>query len=108
MYYFSPITHPIKIVTTKGRTICKPGNGAFLCLNPRCVSVKDHRAVQSRDRNSSLAITVSGLSYMLFKEPLSIFNPYINQSYTEILLKIKIFYKRKEDRDSSYAASLIN
>jgi hypothetical protein len=64
--------------------------------------------VQSRDRNSSLAITVSGLLYMLFKEPLSIFNPYSNQSYTEILLKIKTFYKRKEDRDSSDAASLID
>lgn len=40
-----PITHLINNVIIKGRTNSKSVNVVFLCLNPKCVSVKNHRAV---------------------------------------------------------------
>ena len=78
----------LKNIKFKGRVISKAANGAFFCLNPRCVSVKNYKAVQSRDKTSALAIAVSGFSYMLFNEPLPVFNPYTSQSNGEFFSKI--------------------
>jgi hypothetical protein len=103
MYCFNPIMHPLKNVKIKGKTISKAIDGAFLCLNSRCVSVKNHRTVQSSDKTSALAIAVSGLSYMIFNETLPVLNPYTSQSNTRIFSKTTAFCKRNGDRDSSDA-----
>ena len=93
----------LKNIITKGRATSEAVHGGFLCLNPRYVSVKNHRAVQSRDKTSALVIAVPGLSYMLFNEPLPVFNPYTSQSSAGIFSKTTAFCTRNGDRDSSDA-----
>ena len=83
----------------------KTVNGAFWCLNRRCISVTSHKSIQSRDKTSALAIAVSGLSSLIFNEPLPVFNPKPSQSYIGILTMINAFCSRNEHRDSSGAAS---
>ncbi|CAO3655061.1 unnamed protein product [Mucor fragilis] len=73
IYCFGPTSHPTQTIKAKdGRTKTKSIHGAFLCLNPNCVSVVNSRAIQSRDKMSALAIAVSGLSSLLFKQPLPV------------------------------------
>ncbi|OAD01350.1 hypothetical protein MUCCIDRAFT_112793 [Mucor lusitanicus CBS 277.49] len=106
MYCFGPTSHPVQAIKAKnGNTRTKLTNGAFLCLNPECVSVVNHRAIQGRDRTSAMAIAVSGLSSLLFNQPLPVFNPKPSQSNTGIISKTTSFCNRNETRDGSGAAS---
>ncbi|KAK4517303.1 uncharacterized protein ATC70_000637 [Mucor velutinosus] len=73
-------------------------------VNPACVSVLNHRAIQGRDKTSALAIAVSGLPILLFKQPLPVFNPKPSQSNTGIISKTTSFRNRNEKRDDSGAA----
>ena len=103
MFCFGPLTHPKR--TSKDKPAKKTVNGAFWCLNPRCISVRSHKPIQSRDKTSALAIVVSGLSNLIFNEPLPVFNPKLSQSYTDIFTKTNAFCSRNEHRDGSGAAS---
>lgn len=71
------------------------GGGGFLCPNHQCISIKKYRTVHSRDETSALAIVVAGLSYMLFNEPLPMFNPYTSQSNTNFSPRHSFLYKNR-------------
>ncbi|KAK4510172.1 Up in starvation [Mucor velutinosus] len=104
MYCFGPTSHPSQTIKAKdGKTKTRSIHGAFLCLNPACVSVLNYRAIQGRDKTSALAIAVSGLSILLFKQPLPVFNPKPSQSNTGIISKTTSFCSRNEKRDGSGA-----
>jgi hypothetical protein len=45
-----------------------------MCINPKCISVIFGKAVQSRDAVSAMAITISGLSKLIFQETLPCFS----------------------------------
>ncbi|KAK4521627.1 uncharacterized protein ATC70_004157 [Mucor velutinosus] len=105
MYCFGPISHPTQTTKAKdGKTKTRSIHDAFLCLNPACVSVLNHRAIQGRDKTSALAIAVSGLSTLLFRQLLPVFNPKPSQSNTGIIYKTTSFCNRNEKRDGSGAA----
>ncbi|KAK4511191.1 uncharacterized protein ATC70_012405 [Mucor velutinosus] len=105
MYCFGPTSHPTQTTKAKdGKTKTRSIHDAFLCLNPACASVLNHRAIQGRDKTSALAIAVSGLSILLFKQPLPVFNPKPSQSNTGIISKTTSFCNRNEKRDGSGAA----
>jgi len=105
MYCFGPTSHSTQTIKAKdGKTKARSIHGAFLCLNPACVSVLNHRAIQGRDKTSALAIAVSGLSILLFKQPLPVFNPKPSQSNTGIISKTTSFCNRNEKRNGSGAA----
>lgn len=70
--------------------------GEFVCPNHQCISVKKYRAVQSRDETSALAIVVADLSYMLFNEPLPMFNPYTSQSNTNFFPRPRLSVQEPE------------
>ncbi|KAK4511737.1 uncharacterized protein ATC70_007281 [Mucor velutinosus] len=76
MYCFGPNFYHTQTTKAKdGKTKTRSIRDAFMCLNPACISVLNHRAIQGRDKTSVLAIAVSGLSTLLFKQPLSVSNP---------------------------------
>ncbi|KAK4516805.1 uncharacterized protein ATC70_011784 [Mucor velutinosus] len=105
MYCFGPISYPTQSIKAKnGKTKTRSIHGAFLSLNPACVSVLNYRAIQGRDRTSALAIADSGLSTLLFRQPLPVFNPKPSQSNTGIISKTTSFCNKNEKRDSSGAA----
>ncbi|KAK4517512.1 uncharacterized protein ATC70_000851 [Mucor velutinosus] len=105
MYCFGLTSHPTQTIKAKdGKTKTRSIHGAFLCLNPACVSVLNHIAIQGRDKTSALTIAVSGLSILLFKQPLPVFNPKPSQSNTGIISKTTSFCNRNEKRDGSGAA----
>ncbi|KAK4519714.1 Transcription factor bye1 [Mucor velutinosus] len=98
MYCFGPTSHPTQTIKTKdGKTKTRSIHGASLCLNPACVSVLNHRAIQGRDKTSALAI-------LLFKQPLPVFNPKPSQSNTGIISRTISFCNRNEKRAGSGAA----
>lgn len=94
---------PLKDVINNDSAIRKATNGVFLCPNHRYISVKNYRAVQSRDETSGLVIVVADLSYMLFNEPLPMFNPYTSQSNTNFFSKTTDFCTKNGDGDNSDA-----
>ncbi|KAK4509272.1 uncharacterized protein ATC70_007622 [Mucor velutinosus] len=105
MYCFGPTSHPTQSIKSKdGKTKTRSIHGAFLCLNPACVSVLNHIAIQGRDKTSALAIAVSGLSTLLFRQPFPVFNPKPSQSNTGIIPKTTSFCNRNEKQDGSGAA----
>ncbi|KAK4521531.1 uncharacterized protein ATC70_012147 [Mucor velutinosus] len=59
---------------------------------------------RGRDKTSALAIAVSGLSTLLFRQPLPVFNPKPSQSNTDIISKTTSFCNRNEKQDDSGAA----
>ena len=65
MFCFGLLTHLKR--TSKAKPAKKTVNGAFWCLNPRCVSVRSHKPIQSRNKISALAIAAYGLSSLIFK-----------------------------------------
>jgi hypothetical protein len=68
VYCFSPVIHSQKRVPVNNKEILKECRGAFQCINPVCVSVKNKRPIQARDQVSAMAIGLSGLSTLLFQQ----------------------------------------
>ncbi|ORE08292.1 hypothetical protein BCV72DRAFT_91333 [Rhizopus microsporus var. microsporus] len=85
LYCFSKLDHPIQRKTEKGRQISFKSKGSFLCRNPKCVVVRNNKASKSRGPLSALAIGISGLCKLLFKQILPIFSPRISHSNTDFI-----------------------
>ena len=66
VFCFKKLAHPKRKEVKKGKAIFKSINGAFMCTNPSCVSVKNRRAVKSRDALSVLAIGLVDFSIVFF------------------------------------------
>ncbi|KAK4509881.1 uncharacterized protein ATC70_007185 [Mucor velutinosus] len=97
-YCFGPTSHPTQTTKAKdGKTKIRSIHGAFLCLNPACVSVLNHRAIQGRDKTSALAIAVSGLSTLLFRQPLPVFNPKTQSIQHWHYLQDHLFLQQKRE-----------
>ncbi|ORE05627.1 hypothetical protein BCV72DRAFT_330542 [Rhizopus microsporus var. microsporus] len=69
----------------KGRQISLKSKGSLLCRNPKCVIVKNNKASKSRDSLSALAIGISGLCKLLFRQTLPVFSPSISHSNTDFI-----------------------
>jgi hypothetical protein len=80
LYCFSKLDHPIQRKMKKGRQISFKSKGPLLCRNPKCVIVKNNKAPKSRDSLFALAIGISGLCKLLFKQTLPIFSPSTSHS----------------------------
>jgi hypothetical protein len=90
-----------------GKTTRKTINGAFLCKNPNCISLKNARATQTRDSVSAMAIALKGLSTLLFGETISEFRRLqISQFHTDFITNTSSFLIRNEDPRGSWADSL--
>jgi hypothetical protein len=74
VYCFAPIIHPKQRLKVKDKMILKECNGAMQCINPECVSVKEGKSIQSRDKVSAMAIAISGLTKLLFRTALKPFS----------------------------------
>ena len=66
VFCFKKLAHPKRKEVKDGKTAFKSTNGAFMCTNPSCVSVKNRRAVKSRDALSVLAIGLVDFSIVFF------------------------------------------
>jgi hypothetical protein len=88
----------IKNKNKNGKTTFKSTNVAFICTNPSCVSVRNGKAVKSRDALSALAIGLVGFNTVLFDEKFPTFNT-ISQTNTEEFINItSAFLNRSVDR----------
>ncbi|KAG2229443.1 hypothetical protein INT48_007045, partial [Thamnidium elegans] len=67
--------HPTRTVTSASGTRTKTVNGAFVCYNEECISVKAGQATPDRDALSSLATGLSGLAMLLFGVTFPVFFP---------------------------------
>ncbi|KAG1174754.1 hypothetical protein G6F71_004662 [Rhizopus microsporus] len=98
VFCFKKLAHPKRKEVKNGKAIFKSINGAFICTNPSCVSVKNRRAVKSRDALSALAIGLVGFSTVLFGVKFPAFNT-ISQNNTEDFINItSAFLNRSVDR----------
>ncbi|KAI8384206.1 hypothetical protein BD560DRAFT_385300 [Blakeslea trispora] len=68
--------------------------GAFHCLNPECLSVRNGRGVSGRDKLSALAVAISGITTLLFQQTLPAFSRIISHSKTELHNKTASFCTR--------------
>ncbi|ORE16862.1 hypothetical protein BCV71DRAFT_270875 [Rhizopus microsporus] len=66
VFCFKKLAHPKRKEVKNGKAIFKSINGAFMCTNPSCVSVKNRKAAKSRNALSALAIGLVGFSIVLF------------------------------------------
>ncbi|KAI8875579.1 hypothetical protein K501DRAFT_202340, partial [Backusella circina FSU 941] len=62
----------------------RPVNGAFECVNSKCILNMTGRSTIPRDRLSALAIGLSGLTRVLFGATFPPFDYNISQSNTEL------------------------
>jgi hypothetical protein len=107
VYCFSKLSKPVHTMKKDGKTTQKTINGAFLCTNPNCISLKNARATQTRDSVSAMAIALKGLSTLLFGETLPEFRRLqISQFYTDFITNTSSFLTRNEDPRGSWADSL--
>ncbi|KAI8067201.1 hypothetical protein BDF21DRAFT_315011, partial [Thamnidium elegans] len=60
VYYLCPLCHTNQKVMVKGKMLQKSINGAFICYNQACVSVRSNRNVQTRGSVPTMAIGLSG------------------------------------------------
>ena len=79
VYCFHKTTHPVHIVDN----ILQTSNGTSVCTNPACILVKSGSSHKGRDAISSLAIDLSGLSYLALGVPFPPFNPSVGHHHTD-------------------------
>ena len=90
IFCFEKLCHP----RCSGKRTTK---GALQCVNPACVSVKNGRAIKSRDRLSSLSIGLAGLCYCLFGTTMPHFSPNkISQYDTDHFKKLSLAFVKEE------------
>ena len=98
VFCFKKLAHPKRKEVKNGKAIFKSINGAFMCTNPSCVSVKNRKAAKSRNALSALAIGLVGFSTVLFGVKFPAFNT-ISQNNTEDFINItSAFLNRSVDR----------
>jgi hypothetical protein len=70
-----------KLNTTASRL--RTINGAFVCENPSCVSVKAKKALKRRNTLSAMAVGRSGFASLLFGAAFPQFDPKVSQFNTD-------------------------
>jgi hypothetical protein len=78
VFCFNKLDHPKCRKMMNGKEVLVNCKGSFVCRNPECPLLKRKRATQSRDKTSALAIALSGLSMLLFRQT---FHPFSNASH---------------------------
>ncbi|ORE18386.1 hypothetical protein BCV71DRAFT_179600, partial [Rhizopus microsporus] len=61
------LAHPKRKEIKNGKTAFKSTNGAFMCTNPSCISIKNRKTVKSRDALSVMEIGLVNYSTVLFR-----------------------------------------
>lgn len=73
VFCFNRLNHPLVEQINNGKCFMKKIQVTLYCTNPSCVSVLSRRAIKSRDSISALAISLVGLSTILFRSPFPTF-----------------------------------
>ncbi|KAI8880116.1 hypothetical protein K501DRAFT_255692 [Backusella circina FSU 941] len=85
LYCFEKLEHPLRKVQKKDKEeAVRPVNGAFECVNSKCILNITGRSTIPRDRLSALAVGLSGLTKVLFGATFPPFDYNISQSNTEL------------------------
>ncbi|KAI9260923.1 hypothetical protein EDC94DRAFT_673732, partial [Helicostylum pulchrum] len=87
LYCFSKLSHPNTRIMKNNKVETRSSKGAFLCRNPRCISVIKKCASKSRGALSALTIGLVGISTLLFGTRMPSFNNKISQLNTEEYIK---------------------
>lgn len=56
-------------------SVGKKNNGSSRCMNPKCISFMQGRAIRGRDAQASVAIAIAGTSALITKKTMEPFNP---------------------------------
>ena len=83
-FCFKKLLHPKRRTADKNGCInLKNVNGAFVCVNPSCPSVKVDQSTHARDTLSAVAIDLSGIATLLLGITFPQFNRNISPSQTD-------------------------
>ncbi|ORE05762.1 hypothetical protein BCV72DRAFT_242551 [Rhizopus microsporus var. microsporus] len=84
IFCFKKLLHPKRSTTDKNGYInLKNVNGAFVCVNPSCPSVKAGQNTHARDNLNAVAIGLSGMATLLLGKTFPQFNRNISPSQTD-------------------------
>ncbi|KAI9354377.1 hypothetical protein BD770DRAFT_324854 [Pilaira anomala] len=98
LYCFGKLDHPNHTKLLKGKEVLHKSKGSFICRNQNCALVTNKKATKCRDDLSALAIGISGLSTILFKETLPAFQMKFSQFNTEQFLKYTATFINRKSR----------
>ncbi|KAI8080412.1 hypothetical protein BDF21DRAFT_452182 [Thamnidium elegans] len=96
---FLKLTYPIHQVVKGDQKFNRTSKGSFWCTNPLRISVRYKRVIKSRDALSALAISIVGLSTLLFGVEPPPFNNRVSRISTEdYIIKTSIFFNLRVGR----------
>lgn len=75
LFCFQKLSHPLKVVTRKGKQQVNTVKGTFVCNNKACILHTIASTHKGRDSVSALAIGISGAATVILQSPFPTFDP---------------------------------